>query len=119
MPLEELRRHADSSPILRGMLARGGPLTRKRYLNLAYGDDIPDPWTTEHELEVPEPFRKLMCRQRAAPSACASNGDRGEVNGLISVTPPSSRPSSPSSLSNRRQPACLAVAHIIASQNDR
>src|SRR5271166_420103 len=53
------------------------------------------------------------------PSACTSNGERGDANGLTSVTPRSMRPSSPSSLSNRLHPACAAVAHIIASQNDR
>jgi hypothetical protein len=33
-------------------------LTREAYLQLAYlGDDLPDPWTAEHELELPDPLQ--------------------------------------------------------------
>jgi len=39
------------------LLARGGPVTRERYINNAYGADVPDPWTAEHELEIPEPLQ--------------------------------------------------------------
>jgi hypothetical protein len=39
------------------MLEAGGPLTRERYLDLAWGADRPSEWTAEHELEVPEPLR--------------------------------------------------------------
>jgi hypothetical protein len=39
------------------MLDAGGPLTRERYLDLAWGPDKPEEWTAEHELEVPEPLQ--------------------------------------------------------------
>jgi hypothetical protein len=39
------------------MLKNNIPLTREHYLALAYGGELPDPWTAEHELEVPGPFQ--------------------------------------------------------------
>jgi hypothetical protein len=34
------------------------PITREKYLALAYGtDQIPDPWTEEHEAELPPELR--------------------------------------------------------------
>ena len=55
--LEELTRLSGGDPVLKGLLARGGPVTRERYINNAYGADVPDPWTAEHELEIPGPLQ--------------------------------------------------------------
>jgi len=30
------------------------PFTRENYIDLAYGNDVPNPWTPEHEEELPE-----------------------------------------------------------------
>jgi hypothetical protein len=46
------------TPGQRGILAileaAGGPITRERYIALAYGDEVPDPWTPEDEAELPD-----------------------------------------------------------------
>lgn len=40
---------------LHGMKRDGVPITRERYIRRAYGaDNIPNPWTAEHEAELPE-----------------------------------------------------------------
>jgi hypothetical protein len=37
------------------MMKRAGiKITRENYIDCAYGVDIPDPWTPEHEAELPE-----------------------------------------------------------------
>jgi hypothetical protein len=36
------------------------PLTRENYLGLAYPEGLPQDWTAENELELPEQFRKVM-----------------------------------------------------------
>ena len=54
---EELTRLSGGSPVLADMLKNNIPLTREHYLALAYGGELPDPWTAEHELEVPGPFQ--------------------------------------------------------------
>lgn len=38
----------------RSMQARGIPVTRANYLYEAYGDEMPDPWTAEHESMLPD-----------------------------------------------------------------
>ena len=30
------------------------PITRQSYINLAYGEEVPDPWTPEDETMLPE-----------------------------------------------------------------
>jgi hypothetical protein len=40
------------------MLKNGGPITRERYIDLAYAGEPPKPWTVEHELELPEPLQR-------------------------------------------------------------
>lgn len=40
------------------MLSSGGPLTRETYIQMAYGGTPPNPWTYEHEAELPEPFQR-------------------------------------------------------------
>jgi hypothetical protein len=39
------------------MLERGLPLDRETYLAMNWGADLPEPWTAEHEEQVPEPLR--------------------------------------------------------------
>lgn len=49
--------HAAMSPALREMLADPNmPLTRKNWISMAHGPDVPVPWTAEDEMMVPEPF---------------------------------------------------------------
>lgn len=47
-------------PILAHMAERGMPLDRENYIAMAYGpsSEHPDPWTDEHEAELPPPFRR-------------------------------------------------------------
>lgn len=40
------------------MLERGAPLTREAYLAFAYPGNLPKTWGAEHEMELPEPFRR-------------------------------------------------------------
>jgi hypothetical protein len=40
------------------MKAKGIEITREKYIALAYGDDVPDPWTPEHEAELPPELRE-------------------------------------------------------------
>ena len=35
------------------MKERGVPVTRENYLHLAFFGEIPDPWTAEHEADLP------------------------------------------------------------------
>lgn len=39
------------------MRKNGVPLTRENYLHMAYLGEIPDPWTSEHEAELPKQFQ--------------------------------------------------------------
>jgi hypothetical protein len=52
-----LQRDLRSDFVLRMMVERGVPLTRENYLAFAYPGNLPDPWTVEHELEMPEILR--------------------------------------------------------------
>jgi hypothetical protein len=54
---EAAERDAASDPHLRSMIDKGIPLTRGAYLMGAWGGDMPNPWTAEHEAEMPECFR--------------------------------------------------------------
>ena len=70
-PLGTFRRQAVKSPqakahaeyqaggdeVLGQMIAGNMPLTRDMYLSLAYGDHMPDPWTADHEAQLPEMFQ--------------------------------------------------------------
>jgi hypothetical protein len=53
--LEELRFQAGSDPVLARMLERGIPLTRKVYLDMAWGNDLPEELGAEREMSIP-PF---------------------------------------------------------------
>jgi hypothetical protein len=43
--------------LLAWMKRKGLPITREKYLALAYGSSLPHPWTPEHEAELPEELR--------------------------------------------------------------
>jgi hypothetical protein len=54
-----LETQSGSDVVLKTMLDAGNiPLTRENYIDLAYGGTPPDPWTVEHEMELPEPFQR-------------------------------------------------------------
>lgn len=40
--------------ILNALRDAGMPVTRENYIEAAYGDDVPDPWTPEDEAELPD-----------------------------------------------------------------
>ncbi len=44
-------------PGLESMLRKGMPLTREDYIAHSFGGDIPEEWTAEHEMSLPECFR--------------------------------------------------------------
>jgi hypothetical protein len=56
VPRHIAERYADD-PIVARMLERNLPLHRDTYLTLNWGPDQPDPWTAEHEGELPECFK--------------------------------------------------------------
>ena len=43
-----------SKTLLHWMRKQDVPVSRDAYLQLAYGNDLPDPWTPEHEAELPD-----------------------------------------------------------------
>jgi hypothetical protein len=51
---------AKDDGILRHMIRAGVPLTREKWLSMNYLGHPPQPWTSEHEAEVPEPFRRPL-----------------------------------------------------------
>lgn len=53
----ELTSLIGTHPVLRRMLDRGLPLNREVYMALNYGPNTPDPWTHEHEGQLPRPFQ--------------------------------------------------------------
>jgi len=48
---------AEYSPTLAYMIKHGIPLTREKWISMNYMGQPPEPWTAEHEGEVPEPWR--------------------------------------------------------------
>jgi hypothetical protein len=42
------------------------PVTRQNYLELAYGSKLPEPWTPEHEAELPEELQPPLARYACA-----------------------------------------------------
>lgn len=46
-----------ADPLLQYMLKEGIPLTREKYISLAYGTDGPGEWGAELEAELPPLFR--------------------------------------------------------------
>lgn len=51
---------AKHSGTLRRIIRVGAPLTREKWINMAYLGHPPHPWTSEHEEEVPEPFHREL-----------------------------------------------------------
>ena len=45
--------------LLRWMKQNNVPITRAKYLGLAFGKEMPDPWTPEHEAELPEELQEV------------------------------------------------------------
>jgi hypothetical protein len=54
----ELLREARHSPTLAYMIENGLPLTREKWISLNYVGRPPEPWTDEHEAEVPESLQR-------------------------------------------------------------
>ena len=52
-------RQTGLDPLLEHMKARGIPLTRKHYLELAYPDGVPEPFPAELESELPPELRSF------------------------------------------------------------
>lgn len=53
---------AKTDPILSYMIRHGLPLNRKTWIEVNYGgnSEIPKPWTSEDEAEVPGPLRRQL-----------------------------------------------------------
>jgi len=51
---------AKDSGTLRLMIRTGAPLTREKWISMNYMGHPPEPWTSEAESEVPEPFRRPL-----------------------------------------------------------
>lgn len=49
---------AEMHPVVDAMQHAGTPLTRENYIRANWGDEVPHPWTDEHEAELPVPFQK-------------------------------------------------------------
>jgi hypothetical protein len=52
-----LLQEAKYSPTLAYMIKNGLPLTREKWISMNYMGHPPEPWTAEHEAEVPAPWR--------------------------------------------------------------
>jgi hypothetical protein len=57
LPSPQLLAEAEYSPLLAYMIEHKLPLTRETYISMNYLGHPPDPWTAEHEYELPTPFR--------------------------------------------------------------
>ncbi len=53
--MDENKRNTDS--IIEFLKSIGGPITRERYLGMAYPNGVPDDWGAELEMELPEELR--------------------------------------------------------------
>jgi hypothetical protein len=49
------------------------PITRETYLELAYGNELPDPWTPEHEAELPEELQSELADQPSGSAPVPRN----------------------------------------------
>jgi hypothetical protein len=56
--LEQLKEIAKHDGVLADMIERDLPLTREKWISMAYLGHPPEVWTAEHEAEVPAPFRR-------------------------------------------------------------
>jgi len=52
--------HREMSPLLEAFMSlHGRPPTRDEFIDLAYGEkEMPEEWTAEHEMSIPEPLRR-------------------------------------------------------------
>jgi hypothetical protein len=76
IPRNVAEQYAVGDPHLRSMIDKGIPLTRNAYLMGAYGGDMPEPWTHEHEAELPECFRDpAAVRARPLPPGASLHQD--------------------------------------------
>jgi len=57
MPTPQLLAEARYCPTLKYMIDHGLPLTREQYISMNYIGHPPEPWTDEHERELPMSFR--------------------------------------------------------------
>jgi hypothetical protein len=46
-----------NDPTLHWMMNNNVPLTREDYIDMAYGGTPPQPWTQEHESQLPGPLQ--------------------------------------------------------------
>jgi len=53
----ELEPFRQGDSVLDHMLSQNMPLTREQYISLAHAGRPPEPWTMEHESEIPEPLQ--------------------------------------------------------------
>lgn len=51
-------RERSQDTVLDLMVQTRQPLTRATYLTIAYPFGLPDPWTPEHEADLPERFQR-------------------------------------------------------------
>jgi hypothetical protein len=58
------------NPVLDFMRRHGMPETREVYLAFAYPGNMPEPWTAEHEMQLPEELRDpdAVGRANAGPA---------------------------------------------------
>jgi hypothetical protein len=57
--LEALSRLRGEDSTLDWMMSKGMPLTRDSYILANWGPEPPEPWTAEHEAEIPEPLQDM------------------------------------------------------------
>ncbi len=48
----------DNDPVIELMRLGGVPVTRESYIHVAYMGNPPEPWTAEHEAELPPELRR-------------------------------------------------------------
>jgi hypothetical protein len=65
-------------PIVTWMQNHDIPLTRDRYLNLAYPEGVPEPWTAEHEALLPVEFRLATIEAEKEVVAVKANKEKPE-----------------------------------------
>src|SRR2546426_1006607 len=71
--------------VLAAMKRRGGPLTRERYLALAYSFGLPEPFGAELEAEIPDELQ--LPEEEIEPRVwCLETRGRLKVRGWYSYT---------------------------------
>jgi hypothetical protein len=53
-----MKRYEPDDEISETLRKHGIPVTRENWINLAWPDGAPVPWTAEHEAELPEALRR-------------------------------------------------------------